>query len=243
MEGGFVEDIRAIIFDCDGTLVDSEDAHYAGWRDALQNQGHDLSVEEYRSYVGLATEVIAGLLSKKIGEGFADEIIKNKVEYFLTLQSKGLPPIHHTVDFVHRLSKEKEKFGLRLGVASAAGKNEILIHLKNLGIEHLFEIILSGRDDLGNYHDVEGVNKPKPYVYLHMAKTMHLKPSQCVVIEDSWSGVTAGKTAGCITIAVPNSYSHKQDFSLADLKIESFANISVETFLQMVRERVMSHNS
>ena len=235
-----MEDIRAIIFDCDGTLVDSEHAHYAGWKHALQNQSHDLSVEEYCSYVGHSTEVIAGLLSKKIGKECSDEIIKNKLEYFLTLQNKGLPPIHHTVDFVHRLAKEKEKFGLRLGVASAAGKNEILIHLKNLGIEHLFEVILSGRDDLENYHDVEGVNKPKPYVYLHMAKTMNLKPSQCVVIEDSCSGVTAGTTAGCITIAIPNSYSHKQDFSLADLKIESFAGMSVETFLQMVREKVRS---
>lgn len=237
-----MEEIRAVIFDCDGTLVDSEHAHYAGWKHALQKYGHDLSPTEYCSYVGHSTEVIASLLSKKIGKDCAREILKDKVAYFLAMQEKGLPPIHHTVDFVHHLAEAKEKFGLKLGVASAAGKKEILTHLKNLEIDHLFEVILSGQDDLGDYPDAEGVNKPKPYIYLHMAKIMNLKPSQCIVIEDSWSGVTAGKTAGCITIAVPTVYSHKHDFSLADLKLESFSGMDTETFLQTVRARLRSRD-
>jgi beta-phosphoglucomutase-like phosphatase (HAD superfamily) len=235
-----MEHIKAIIFDCDGTLVDSEPAHHAAWQRAAQNQGYELSLEEYCSYVGYPTDVIAESLSKKIGKECSQEILKDKVERFLQIQLGGLPPIQHTVNFVHRLAQERERFNLRLGVASAAGKEEIHTHLKSLGIRSLFDVILSGRDDLEGYSDVEGVNKPKPYVYLHMAKVMNLMPSQCVVIEDSCSGVTAGVKAGCVTVAVPNSYSRKQDFSLADIKIESLGDMSVESFLNMVKALLIS---
>ena len=235
-----MDHVKAIIFDCDGALVDSEHAHYTSWRTALQKQGRDFSVEEYYCYVGRPTEVIAKALSQIIGKECAQQLVKDKLASFFSLQSKGLPPIRHTVDFMHRLIKEKERFNLKLGLASAACKEEIYAHLTSLGIRHLFDVILSGQDDLEEYQDVEGVNKPKPYVYLHAAKLLNVMPSECVVIEDSCSGVTAGSSAGCITIAVPNSYSKAQDFSLADFKIESFAGMDVEMFLNRVKELLVS---
>lgn len=237
-----MDHIKAVIFDCDGTLVDSEHAHYAGWKQALQKHGQDFSIEEYYPYVGRPTALIAKALSKKIGKECAKEIVRDKLECFFAMQGKGLPPIHHTVDFVCKLAVEKKQRNLKLGVASAAGHDEISAHLKSLGIAHLFDVILSGQDDLTDYHDPEGVNKPKPYVYLHMAKVMNILPSECIVIEDSCSGVTAGSSAGCVTIAVPNSYSRCQDFSLADLKIESFAGIDVEMFFNMIKETLVSRS-
>ena len=92
-----------------------------------------------------------------------------------------------------------------MGLASASPKDEILLNLQQHQIEHLFDVIISGKDDLSEYNDPEGVNKPKPYIYLHAAKLLDISPQQCVVIEDSRSGVTAGVDAGCFVIAVPNS--------------------------------------
>lgn len=228
--------IKAIIFDCDGTLVDSEYAHYRAWQYAVQNQGGDLSIEEYYSYVGNSADTNAKLLGKKIGSDRVEKIIEDKHEHFTKQQNLGLPSIQPTIDFIHRLAKVKEQLGLKLAVASAAGKEEILVNLRHLGIEKFFDLVLSGHDDLGDYSDLEGVNKPKPYIYLHAAKEMNVAPSQCVVVEDSCHGITAGVDAGCFTIAVPNAYTSNQDLSRSALKIASFAGISVDAFLEMIAE-------
>lgn len=106
--------------------------------------------------------------------------------------------------------------------------------MKHLGIEDLFDVILSGHDDLIDYSDPEGVNKPKPYIYLHAAKLLNVSPTECVVIEDSMTGIISSKTAGCITIAIPNRFTEMQDLSAATLRMESLSAISVEGFLQMV---------
>ncbi|MCI5052756.1 MAG: HAD family phosphatase [Simkaniaceae bacterium] len=227
--------IKAIIFDCDGILVDSEYAHYLAWQHALQQEGGDLTIEEYYCYVGKSVETNAKLLAEKIGSSHADRIMKNKRKLFHALQNEGLPAIEHVVNFVHRLAKDKQKYGFKLGVASAAKKNEILINLKNLEIDKFFDIVISGYDDLSHYSDPEGVNKPKPYIYLHVAKELGLLPYECVVIEDSLSGVTSGVNAGCITIAVPNDYTRHQDLSTGNVKLDSFAKItSYEDFLFML---------
>lgn len=227
------ESIRAVIFDCDGTLVDSEYSHYLAWRYALQKQGSDLALEDYHLFVGKPGEKSALFFAEQLGKDCADELIKDKRDYFFTLLLAGVPPIEATVDFVHRLAKEKETLGLKLAIASAAKREEIKIHLKNLKIEEYFDVIVSGQNDLGDYCDPEGTNKPKPYVYLQTAKVLGVDPSECVVIEDSQPGVVAAADAGCLTIAVPNAFTVKQDLSRAHIRLESFENMSVADFFQM----------
>lgn len=238
-----MDTIKAIFFDCDGTIVDSENAHYLAWQYALKKQGSDLTIEDYYAYVGGSTETISVSLSKILGKNCADEILKDKSAYFLELLYQGLPPIRSTVDLIYQLNNKKSEHGFKLGVTSAAKKQEILLHLKHLEIEKFFDIIISGRDDLAQYNDPEGVNKPKPYIYLHAAKRLNIAPRECVVIEDSSSGVKAGIDAGCFTIAIPNSYSFYQDFSFANLKVESFANMDVEQFLQIITNAKKKHNN
>lgn len=227
--------IKAVIFDCDGTLVDSEHAHFISWQYALQYHGGALSLEEYYGYIGKSASVIAEILAKKVGKDCAEEILSGKRSHYFALIKEGHLPIQHTMDFLHHLAREKDKLGLKLGLASAASRGEILLNLRHHGIEHLFDVILSGQDDLSDYTDAEGVNKPKPYIYLHAAKMLNLTPAECVVIEDSHSGVTAGKSAGCVTIAVPNSYTQYQDLSHAHLVIDSFYPMNVQEFLETVK--------
>ncbi|MBS0629276.1 MAG: HAD family phosphatase [Verrucomicrobia bacterium] len=231
---------KAIIFDCDGTLVDSEYAHYLSWQYALQNQGSDLSEEEYAFYVGKGVEANARLMAEKIGSKAVQTILHDKMVRYFQIKHTGLPPISSTIEFIHRLALEKKSLGLKFGLASAAPKEEILSHLSHLGIGKFFDIVLSGIDDLHSYSDPEGVNKPKPYIYLHAAKELGVSPQQCVVIEDSATGVTAGVKAGCITIAVPNRSTRYQDLSHAHLRIESFGNIGVKEFFELIRRRAES---
>jgi beta-phosphoglucomutase len=219
--------IKAIIFDSDGTLVDSEEAHLSAWQRTLQNRGRIL-------FTGKTAPAIAKLISESLGFDCPDEILAKKRAHYMELHQLGLPPIEGTVDFAKRLAKEKERLGLKLGIASAGIKSDILSYLHHLGIEHLFDVIISGHDDLTDYTDPEGVNKPKPYVYLHAAKLLNVLPAECVAIEDSWTGVASSTAAGCITIAIPNRYTEMQDLSAATFKMDSLSGISVDEFLQIV---------
>lgn len=227
-------DIKAIIFDCDGVLIDSEYSHYLAWQQAIQKYGYDLTLDEYYFYVGKSGPEVAKLFAAKMGIDCADQLIKDKRAFYHGLQAKGIPPIQSTIDFVRLLANEKSKWGFSLGVASAAKKEEILLNLRQHGIEDCFDIVLSGQDDLKEYRDPEGVNKPKPYIYLHSAKMLGVSPEQCIVIEDSYSGVSAGVTAGCITIAVPNRFTQRHDLSRATLKLDSLAEMDASQFFQLL---------
>ena len=237
-----VVNVKAVIFDCDGVLVDSEYFHYLSWQLAMQKYGHDLTLDEYCFYVGESGVEVARLIAAKMGIDCADELLMDKRVHYRRLQAQGIPSIQSTVDFVRLLAKEKSRLGFSLGVASAAKKEEVLLHLRHHGIEECFDIVLSGQDDLKQYHDPEGVNKPKPYIYLHTAKMLGVSPEQCIVIEDSYSGVCAGVGAGCITIAVPTEFTLKQDLSHATFKIASFAGMDVDQFFQSLRLHFLQTN-
>jgi beta-phosphoglucomutase len=221
---------KAIIFDCDGTLVDSEGAHFQSWRSTLQRYGEDLTLDEYiLSYAGNPYEKNARLLADRIGKNHVvSQIIADKIDDFDELLKEGFPAIHGTVDFVHRLAKEKKQKDLKIALASAARRKDILSHLNHLGIAHYFDEIISGEEDLHEYKDPEGVNKPKPYIYLHAAKRLNVEPKDCIAIEDSNPGVTSAVTAGCYTIAIPNFYTQSQDFALAHKILQTLENIEIE---------------
>lgn len=225
------KNIKAIIFDCDGTLVASEEAHLMAWKRVADDWKVTLSHEDYISYVGKPDLLIA----ERIKPEATLELLRQKINYYGEYIAKGLPPITGTVDFVKRLIEEKNQHPLKLGVASAATKREIMINLKSLEIDHFFDVILSGQDDLNHIDDPTGVNKPKPYIYLHAAKLLGVSPLECIVIEDSHTGVSAGVDAGCITVAIPNCHSKHQDFSKAHFIFESLSGFSVKEFLEKIK--------
>lgn len=223
--------IKAIVFDCDGTLIDSEEAHYLAWKKVTERLRCELCLSEC---IGGPDTMIAKIVIQRLGHGSPDALLAEKRDNFQEFFKIGFPPIHGTLKFVQQLINEKKKLGLKLAVASAAEKFEIVKHLKNLKIDHGFDSVLSGHDDLGDYQDPEGVNKPKPYIYLQTAKLLGVLPSECIVIEDSIVGVTASKTAGCITVAVPNVVSNKQDFSNAALTLNSLGEFTIAQFMDVV---------
>lgn len=228
MCGVMMQEIKAIIFDCDGTLVDSEETHIIAWQRVFSNWGIELGSQEM--FVGKPDRAVARILAEKYRFN-ADEILTEKRAYFLEAQQKGLPPIEGTVGLVRELVKNRAKLGLKMAVASAADRHEILTNLRALGLEHAFDAIVSGHDDLSDYADPEGVNKPKPYVYLHTAKLLGVATAECIVIEDSEVGIEAGVKAGCITVAIPASSSKHLDLSSATCRFDTLAGFTVEQFI------------
>lgn len=232
--------IKAVIFDCDGTLVDSEELHYLAWRAAFERYGHLLEKAYYiQHFAGAGEAAVVKAAVQLLGHDCSQEIIEEKNRSFEAYQGAGLNGIDSTIDFATRLYEQKERLGLKLAVASGARKIDILRCLEQLKIEHYFDLILSGHDDVAEFQDPEGTNKPKPYVYLKTAKLLGLQPEECIAIEDSRTGVSAAVSAGCFTIAVPNPFTIQNDLSHAHLKISSFANWSVEDFLTKLTPAIL----
>ncbi len=224
--------MKGFIFDCDGTLIDSEYTHFLSWQEPLQKRGGSLREEEYHFLAGKPGTWIAQKLYEQVRQDSPEMIAEEKRQSYLQLIKKGLPAIERTVQFVRELAAQKEKLGIKLAVASASHKQEILLHLDHLGITDLFEAIVSGHDDLGHYNDPEGTNKPKPYIYLHAAQLLGIDPKDCIAFEDTYTGLQAAVSAGMKAVAVPNSFTFHQDFSQATLRIEPEARIILSEFLQ-----------
>jgi beta-phosphoglucomutase len=228
---------QAIIFDCDGVLVDTEYLKFLAWKEALEAQGIPFSIEEYMPLVGHSSKNILQMIREAKNIDILEEVIEVKNGKYKLLQKHGVPPIPEMVSFALRLVESKQQLSVRLALASSAPKEEILANLKQIGLENAFDLIISGSDDLEAYTDAEGTNKPKPYIYIESAKRLGISPEFCLVFEDTKAGVDAAASAGMVAVAVPNQFTLTHDFSNAYRIISSYEEFASFGVLTMVNEK------
>ena len=224
----FANEIKAVIFDCDGVLVDTEYLKFLAWQQALASVDIDLFIEEYKMVTGHSSKKIHEMLQEIKSLAIPQEVIHLRRVKYQELQAQGVPPIKETIEFARHLSQNRDILGIKLGVASSAPMNEILLNLKHIGLEREFDLIISGSDDLGSYTDGDGKNKPKPYIYLEISKRLNISPEHCLVFEDTEAGIAAATAAGMIAIAIPNWMTKEQNFSKANKVINSISESPVE---------------
>lgn len=200
--------IKAVIFDMDGILVESEYYHYLSWKAVFEKYGSDINQrEDYMKFVGKGNIVAAKYLVEETKIKIKPEnLVEEKKDEFLKLinQIKGRDGAKKLV------LRMKEKF--KVCVASSTNRKELIPTLKNTGMD-LFDVVISG-DDVQNV-------KPDPAIYLLAAKKMGVDPKECVAIEDSDVGVLAAKGAGMVCIAAPHEFTKNQDVSRADRIVKS----------------------
>ncbi|MBA3815003.1 MAG: HAD family phosphatase [Parachlamydiaceae bacterium] len=222
---------KVVIFDCDGVLVDTEYLKFLAWQEALASYMIDFSIEEYMPLVGHSSKNILAMIAWSKQLKLAEQIIDLKNDKYKALQKQGVQAIQPMADFARALSENKERLELKLGLASSAPQEEIFINLQQIGLENAFDLIVSGSDDLEDYNDEEGKNKPKPYIYIEAAKRLNVLPEFCLVFEDTAAGVEAAAGAGMTIVAVPNQFTINQDFSKASTMLHSFEELpSIEIF-------------
>ena len=190
----------AVIFDFDGTLLDSEKAHLRAYQELGQTLGYEISDEEYfADFVGKTDLEILGYMIKQSGQNMSLEVLfEQKKHYFMTyLQTGEVTPIAGVVDFVTDLTDQ----GLPLAIASNAVFPEIEVGVALLGLQDCFRVILS----------VESTSngKPAPDIYLMAAERLGVEPKSCLVYEDSLTGIQAAVSAGMRVIAVGNVSNEK----------------------------------
>jgi len=201
--------MKAIIFDCDGVLVDSEGLKFRAWQAALAQYGISYTLDEYLKVVGRSHDEIIKTIAVPVKDH--SRIVEEKEAFYVGYQKEEISAIEDGVSLVKQASRVKD---IKVGLATSDSLINTLTKLNMLGLGGLFDQIVTS-DDLIGIDDSTGVNKPKPYIYQIACKRLGVLPSDTVVIEDSEAGVEASYLAGCKTIAVPNRYTKHQDFSLA----------------------------
>jgi HAD superfamily hydrolase (TIGR01509 family) len=209
--------IKAIIFDCDGVVVDSEDYSRKAYEKNLEKFKIKLDKEDYKFMTGSGTKEIYGYLNKKYKVNInVNEFDKEKEEIYREL-AKGKLKVFAGVK---SLIKELRKHNIKIGLASSGNKEKVSFNLEETNLLNSFDIIIKAEDI--------SKSKPDPEIFLKTALKLGLKPEECVVIEDSIKGIEAGNRARMKTIAVTNTFK-KEELRDADLIVNSLEEIDIST--------------
>jgi HAD superfamily hydrolase (TIGR01509 family) len=187
--GEIPAEIEGLIFDCDGTLVDTMPTHFVAWTKALEPLGIAFPEERFYDFAGAPTLKIVETLSKEQGvEVHAPAVARQKEQYFIEYLPQ-VTPIELVVDIARR-----ERGRRKLAVASGGEQAIIRKLLTSAGILDLFDAIVCA-DDV-----VHG--KPAPEVFLLAATKMGVAPERCAVYEDGEMGFLAARAANMPLIDV-----------------------------------------
>ena len=213
--------IRAIVFDFDGLILDTEEPVYRSWLEVYEAHGERLPFERWVQIVGSTTTEFHPQrhLEERLGRPLSQEVLEGRVgrRTEMILAQQVLPGILQHID-------EAKSRGLKLGVASSSTRDWVSGHLERLGILGRFDCVRC-RDDVNNA-------KPAPDLYIAVLDCLGVSPSQALAIEDSPNGVIAAKQAGMLCVAIPNSITAKLDLSHADLVLRSLADVSLSDLLK-----------
>lgn len=212
---------RAIIFDFDGLILDTEEPIYRSWLEVYEAHGQALPFERWVQIVGSTTAEFNPQqhLEERLGRPLSQEVVDRRIarRTELILAQQLLPGIVQHIDAARSL-------GLKLGVASSSTRVWVSGHLGRLGILGRFECVRC-RDDVTNA-------KPAPDLYIAVLDCLGVSPSEALAIEDSPNGVIAAKRAGMRCVAVPNTITASLDLSHADLVIRSLSEVTLSNLLQ-----------
>jgi HAD superfamily hydrolase (TIGR01509 family) len=188
-------DFDGYIFDCDGTLADNMPLHYRAWSRAMADFGGKYPEELFYEWGGRPTAHIVAALNERFGLAMdVDAVVRRKEKYYFEMIPE-LQPMTEVVDFA-RATRGKS----RLSVASGGHRELVVATLHALGIFEWFDAVVCAED----YER----GKPHPDPFLLAAKLMGVSPGECVVFEDSPTGIEAAKAAGMAWVFVSPPHHH-----------------------------------
>lgn len=206
--------IRAVIFDQDGVIADSEPLSGKTTQAVLRKHGIEMTPDEKRDAFGRKlSEIVRDVFAARNRHIDMDDIISEYMESILELIEKELKPIENSIELVSFLKDS----GFKVAIATSSGEKKMEATLKKFGIEELFDARVSSSEVKHG--------KPSPEIFLKAAKKLAVKPEHCAVIEDSSFGLQAAKTAGMFAIGFMSPNTHGQDLSAADVVVEDLEKV------------------
>jgi HAD superfamily hydrolase (TIGR01509 family) len=204
--------IRAVIFDMDGVIVDSEPYSMQALLDILRQYGVEPTEDDLRrSYGRRVRDDFVDYFSRYGVTADVNIAIAHKHARYYHLAAGHLQPFPGVMLLLKRLHDH----GYRLALASSGDRVKVAFGMQALGLNGTFEAIVSG-DDVTN-------SKPDPEIYLTAAQRIGVSAAECMAIEDAPAGIEAAKRAGMCCMAVTNSVAREQ-LQKADLIVDSLAD-------------------
>jgi HAD superfamily hydrolase (TIGR01509 family) len=195
--------IKAVLFDHDGTIADSEQAHFEMWRDILCEYHIDLTHDEYESqYAGIPTKTNAiKMIENHLLDISPQTLVLAKAKVTNVYLAKQAFPLmagaFESICYFHQQ-------GLQIGVVTGASRKGVMSTLKHHGLEQYISVVVSG-------DDVEH-SKPAPDCYLLATEKLGLQPAECLAIEDTYSGSLSALRANIPCVGVSTSSNVRELF-------------------------------
>jgi len=206
--------IRAVIFDMDGVIVDSEFVYMKYLLDFARTKNPHVTMEELNPMVGLSRKDSWTIMANAVNNGEGWEQLKDEFSA-LDIYSQ----VHYKEIFrpeAYDTAMELKKRGYLVALASSTGPKLIARIMEETGMRPVFDLIVSGKQFKQS--------KPNPEIYHYTAATLHVPEKECFVIEDSTVGIQAGKAAD-MTVAALRDDRFGFDQSLADYHIEKISDV------------------
>jgi HAD superfamily hydrolase (TIGR01509 family) len=196
--------MRAIVFDMDGLMIDSERIYWDAGRHIARQYGKEVSDQTLGRMMGRKPLESLTVFAHELGIPQPPEVLLAAREArVVTALKAGVEPMPGLMDVLPVLGLK-----YKLAIATSARRSMVDIIMRSLGVEHYFTVVQTS-DDVPN-------GKPDPEIYLKAMGKLGVEPAESVVLEDSSNGALSGKRAGAYVIAVPSQYTRQQDFSFAD---------------------------
>lgn len=193
--------MKAIVFDMDGVLFDTEMVCLEGWKVVADKNNLPDMEQVFPRCIGLNNNDCQAVLQDAYGEDFDYGAFRKQasVEFWNYIETKGLPE----KPFVHELLEWLKASDYKVGLASSTRRESVLNCLENAGIREYFEVIISG--------DMVEHSKPEPDIYLLTCKELGVEPGEAYAIEDSFNGIRSAYAAGMKPIMVPDMLSPDEE--------------------------------
>lgn len=218
----FPADIRAVVFDMDGLMLNSEDVFEVVGKDLLAARGIEMTDEIRRAMLGRRAEEAFSVM-KQI-TGVADSIavlMQETQERFQTEAAQSLAMMPGLMQLLELIDQRT----LPRAVATSSPRSYMTELLSRFNLLKRFPVTLTAEDVTHG--------KPHPEIYETAARRLQIKPHQMLVLEDSETGTRAAAAAGAFTVSVPNRHTAWGDFSMCTLRVSSLHD---ETLLSLLRD-------
>ena len=220
--------LKALIFDFDGLVLDTETPEYLAWQNIYQEHGFDLPHDEWGKIVGgygISSFDAAEHLSL-LSQGRLDSAsLRSRHQLMSHSAIAGASILPGVMDYIH----DAKRFGLKLAIASSSPHSWVDGHTKRLGIFHHFDRIIC-QEDVG-----VGRTKPNPDLFLTALDQVQVQKNEAVVFEDSPNGVKAANRAGIFVVAVPNPLTARLKIEGANLTLNSLLDLPLSGLMDKVK--------
>ena len=212
--------LKALVFDFDGVIVDTETAWYDIYKDWLKERyQYDLKPQDYLRCVGADTRSLIAFLQQEVDSAIDIRSFEETAVHEFVRRTSELP----VKDGVVSLLLEAKKRGLRIALATSATRKKPVTHLTRLQLLTYFEALATA--------ELVAHIKPEPDLFLKAASLLSLKPEECLAIEDSQNGLLSAQRAGMPCLIVPNDVTRHGTFQGYFKQVPSLSQVDLDVII------------